>query len=118
MRAIFCRVPCDSSVVELLDPFCWVGEPVAAGDSERGEVAILDIAIQRLKEGVDIPDKMGLQELDCFVEVIQLLLVTFFFGGQFLLEVVGACFRGDDESVDDGLVGVGFEGMSGDGTAD
>ena len=92
MRAILCQVPSDLPVVEFLDPLGWVGEPVATGDGEGGEATILNVAIWGLGEGVDVPDKMGLQELDCFIEVIQLLLVTFFFGGQLLLEVVGACF--------------------------
>ncbi len=55
-------------------------------------MTIFDIAIRGLGEGVNVADKMGFQELDGLVEVIQLLLVTFFLGGQLLLEVVGTRF--------------------------
>ncbi len=76
------------TIVELLDPLGWVGEPVATGDSECREVTVFDVAIGGLREGVDVSDEMGLQEFDSFIEVIQLLLVTLFLGGQFLLEVM------------------------------
>ncbi len=50
--------------------------------------------------------------------VIQLLLVVHFLGSQFLGEAVSTCFEGDDQPVDDGPVGVGWEVMAGDGAVD
>jgi len=44
--------------------------------------------------------------------------VLFFLGGEFLFEVMEPGFGGDDQSIDDGPVGGGIEGMSGDGAAD
>ncbi len=43
--------------------------------------------------------------------------MTFFFGSQLLLEAVRACFWGDDESIDNGPICVGVEGVAGDGAA-
>ncbi len=79
------------AIVQLLDPFRQVRESIPAGDGEHGEVTVLSVALWRLGEGFDIPDKVGLHELNCFVVVIQLLLVFGFLGCQILLEAMGAC---------------------------
>ncbi len=50
--------------------------------------------------------------------VIQLLFVVRFLGCQVLLEAVGAGFGGDDQSVNDGSVGVGREVVAGDCASD
>src|SRR6266403_162383 len=118
MRAILGRVPRHPPIIELLDPLGWVRESSSAGDSEGGEMAVLDIAVGWLGEGVDVPDEAGLKKLNCLFMVIQLLLVVHFLGGQVLLEAVGAGFRGDNQSIDDGPIGVGGEVMAGDCTAD
>ncbi len=106
------------TVIKLLDPLGWIGESIATGDSEMGKSAILGVASGRLGEGVDVTDKAGLQEFDGFFKVIHLLLVLFFFSHMLLLEVVGVGFRGNDKSIDDGLVGGCVEGVGGDGTVD
>jgi len=50
--------------------------------------------------------------------VIQLLFVVCFLGGQVLLEAVSTGFGGDDQSIDDGSVGLCREVVTGDGAAD
>src|SRR6266446_6868263 len=114
MRAILGGVPRHSTIIELLDPLGWVCEPSSAGDGDGGEVAILDVSFGWLGEGVNIANEMGFKKLNRFFMVIQLLFVVCFLGGQVLLEVVGAGFGGDDQSVDDGPVGVGREIVAGD----
>jgi len=44
--------------------------------------------------------------------------VLFFFAHKLLFKAVSVCFRGDNESIDDGLVGGCIKSVSGDGTAD
>ncbi len=100
------------TVVEFLNPLGWVREPVAAGDGEGREATVLNIPIWRLGEGFDIPDKMGLHKLDGFVMVIQLLLVVRFLGSKVLGEAMALHLQSDNQSVDDGLVGVGWEVMA------
>src|SRR6266436_1490327 len=116
MRAILGSVPCHPTVIELLDPLGWVRESSPARDSESGETTVLDIPIGWLEEGVDIPDEAGFEELDHLFMVIQLLFVVHFLGGQVLVKAVSAGFQGDDQSVDDGAVGVCGEIVAGDGT--
>jgi len=118
MRAVLRRVSSNATIIEFLDPFGGVREPVAAEDGKCGEATIFNVAIRGLGEGVDIPDGTGFQEFNSFTEVIQLLLVTFFLGGQLLLEAVSVCLQGNNKPVDDGPVGVSVEGMSGDGATD
>jgi len=50
--------------------------------------------------------------------VIQLLFVIRFLGSKVLVEVVGAHFRSDNQSIDDGMIGVGWEIMAGDSAMD
>ena len=83
-----------------------------------GESAILGIAIWRLGKGVNVPDKMGLPELNGLFKVIQFLFMLFFLAHTLLFEAVGAGFGGDDKSIDDGLVGSCVKGVSGDGVVD
>ncbi len=118
MRAVLRRVSSNATIIEFLDPFGRVRESVATGDGECGEATIFDVPIWGLGEHFDIPDEAGLHELDGFVAVIHLLFEFCLLGDQILLEVVGAGFRGDDQSVDDGSVGVGWEVVAGDGTVD
>ncbi len=118
MRAILRRVPSNPTVVEFLDPLGWVRESVAAGDGECRESAIFDVAVWGLRERLNIPDEVGLHELDGFVAVIHLLFVLGLFGSQVLLEPMGVGLGGDDQPVDDGSVGVGQEVMAGDGAVD
>ena len=106
------------TIVELLDPLGQVEEPVAAGDSKVGKSTVLSVASRRLREGINVADKAGLQEFDGFFEVIHLLLVLFFFSHTLLLEVVSVGLRGDDESIDDRPVGGCVKGVGGDGTVD
>src|SRR6266436_4816537 len=106
MRAILGRVPHHPTVIKLLDPLGWVRESSSTGDSEGGEMAVLNVAVGWLGEGVDVPDEAGLKKLDCLFTVIQLLFVVCFLGGQVLLEVVGAGLGGDNQSIDDGSRGV------------
>ncbi len=81
-------------------------------------MTVLNVPVRRLGEGFDIPDEVGLHELDGFVTVIQLLFELHFLGSQVLGEVVGPCFGSDDQPVDDGSVGVGQEVMASDGGMD
>ncbi len=81
-------------------------------------MTIFDISVRRLGEGVDIPDKTGFKKLNRFFTVIQLLFVVRFLGGQVLVVVVGAGLGGDDQSIDDGAVGICREVMTGDGAVD
>src|SRR6266446_6021046 len=81
-------------------------------------MAIFDIAGRGLGEGVDVSDEMGLEELDRFFTVIQLLFVVRFLGGEVLVVAVSVGLGGDDEPVDDRSVGVGGEVVAGDGGAD
>jgi len=76
------------TIIELFDPFGWVGESVATGDSEVRELAVLGISVGWLAEGVNVPDKMGFKELNSFVEVIQLLLMGLFLGSELLVILV------------------------------
>ncbi len=92
MWAVFCRISGDSTILELLDPFGWVREPIATGDSERRKTTVFDVPIRGLGEHFDIPDKMGLHELDGFVVVIQFLLELRFLGSQILGEAMGPRF--------------------------
>ena len=101
MRAVLGGVPCHPTIIELLDPLGWVGEPSSAGDSEGGESTIFDIAVGRLGEGVDVANKSGFQEFDRLFMVIQLLFVVRFLGGEVLVVPVGASFGGDDQPIDD-----------------
>jgi len=66
-----------------------------------------------LGEGVDVSNEAGFQELDRLFMVIQLLFVVRFLGCQVLLEAMGAGFGGDNQSVNDGSVGVGREVVAG-----
>jgi len=118
IRAVLCGVPRHPTIIELPDPFGWVGQSSATGDSEGGEAAIFDVSVGWLGEGVDIPDEAGFEKLDRFFVVIQLLFVVRFLGGHVLLEAVSAGFRGDDQSIDDGSIGVGREVVTGDCTLD
>ncbi len=81
-------------------------------------MTIFDIPVRRLGESFDIPDEVGLHELNGFVAVIQLLLKLCFLGSQVLVEAVGPHFQGDDEPIDNGSVGVGWEVVARDGTMD
>jgi len=105
------------SVIKLLNPLGWIREPIATGDGERHEMTIFDIPIWWLGEGFDIPDKAGLHKLNGFIAVIQLLFVLHFLGSQVLAEVVGPRFQSNNQSIDDGLVGVGWEVVACDGAA-
>src|SRR6266436_6213282 len=107
VRAVLGGIPRHSTVIELLDPFGRVRESSPDRDSKCWEMAIFDIAGRGLREGVDISDKAGLEELDRLFMVIQLLFVVRFFADEVLVVAVGAGLGGDDESVDDGSVGVG-----------
>ena len=113
MRAVLCGVPRHPTIIELLDPFGRVGQSPSTGDGEGGESAVLDVALGRLGESVDIPDEVGFEELDCLFTVIQLLFVVRFLVCQVLLELVGAGFGGDNQFVNDGSVGVGREVVAG-----
>ena len=53
-----------------------------------------------LREGVDVSDETGLEELDRLFTVIQLLFVIRFLSGEVLVVAVGAGLGGDDEPVD------------------
>ncbi len=55
-------------------------------------MAIFNVSVGWLGEGVDIPDKSGLEELDCLFMVIQLLFVVRFLGEQVLLVMVSVGF--------------------------
>ncbi len=79
-------------------------------------MAVFDIAVRGLGECFDIPNEVGLHELDGFVMVIQLLLELRFLGSQVLAEAVSSCFGGNDEPVDDGSIGVHWEVVAGDGS--
>ncbi len=92
MRTVFLQITSHMAIVKLLDPFCWVGEPIAAGDGEVQKLPVFSIAIWGLGEGVNVPDETGLQELDTLFEVIHAFLVLFFLGGKLVFEVVGVCF--------------------------
>ncbi len=81
-------------------------------------MTIVNVPLGWLGEGVNVPDEVGLQELDRFFMVIQLLFVLRFLGSQVLVEAVSAGFRSDDQSVDDGTIGVGGEVVAGDGAVD
>ncbi len=81
-------------------------------------MAVFHVSFGWLGEGVNVPDEAGFKKLDCLFTVIQLLFVVRFLGGQVLAEVVSAGFRGDDQSVDNGPVGVCGEVMAGNGTMD
>src|SRR6266446_4217733 len=116
MRAVLRGIPRHPTVIELLDPLSWVGEPSSAGDGEGGELAVFDVPVGWSGEGVNIADEAGFQELDRFFTVIQLLFVVHFLGGQVLLEAMGVGLGGDDQSVDDGSIGVRGEVVAGDGT--
>jgi len=82
------------------------------------ELAIFGVTGGRLGEGVNVANETGLQELDGFFEVIHLLLVLFFLSQALLLEVMSAGFGGDDQSVDDGLIGSCIKGVGGNGAVD
>jgi len=118
VRAVLGGVPRHPTIVELLDPFGRVRESSTTGDGEGGEAAVLNVSVGQLGEGVDVPGESGLEELDCPFTVIQLLFVVHFLVGQVLLEAVSAGFRGDDQPVDDGPVGICGEVVVGDGTTD
>ena len=105
------------AIVKLFDPLGQIGESTATGDGEVRELAILNVAVGRLGEGVNITDKVGFQELNALFKVIHLLLVLFFFTQELLFEAVTMCFGGDDKSIDDGPVGGCVEGVSGNGTS-
>src|SRR6266478_5653648 len=96
VRAVFSGIPRHSTVVELLDPLSWVGEPSPDRDSKRWEMAVFDISGRRLGEGVNIPDETGFEELDRLLVVIQLLFVVRFLGGKILVVTVGASLGGDE----------------------
>jgi len=97
------------AVVELFDPLCWVGEPIATEDSEVRESAVLGVSVRWLAKGVNITDEAGFKELNGFVEVIQLLLMGLFLGGKLLVMLTQVCFQGDDQPIDDGSVGRGVQ---------
>ncbi len=118
VRAVLGGIPRHSTVVKLLDPLGWVGEPSPDRDGKRWETAIFDIPGRRLGEGVDVADEAGFKELDRLFMVIQLLFVVHFFGGEVLVIPMSAGLGGDDEPVDDRAVGVGGEVVAGDGGAD
>ena len=85
MRAVFCGVPRHPTIIKLLDPLGWVGEPSSAGDSEGGEPTVFDVPVGRLGEGVNVADESGFQEFNHLFTVIQLLFVVRFLAGQVLL---------------------------------
>ena len=99
VRAVLSGIPRHSSIVELLNPFCWVGEPSTTGDGEHREATVLDVSLGGLGECVNIPDEAGFKKLDRLFTVIQLLFVVCFLGGEVLVVAVGAGFGGDDEAV-------------------
>jgi len=116
--AILGRVPRHSTIIELLDPFGRVRESSSAGDSEGGEATVLNVPVGWLGEGVNVSDKTGFEKFDHLFTVIQLLFVVRFLGSDVLLEVVGAGLRGDNQSIDNGSIGVGGEVVACDCTAD
>ncbi len=75
------------AIIKLLDPFGWAGESVSDRDGEVRESAVLDVAVWRVAEGVDVPDETGFKELNGFIKVIHLLLMAFFLGGELLVEL-------------------------------
>ncbi len=81
-------------------------------------MAVLHIPVGWLGEGVNVPNEVGFKKLNRLFTVIQLLFVVCFLGGQVLLEVMGVGLRGDDQSVDDGSVGVSGKIVAGDCAAD
>ncbi len=81
-------------------------------------MTIFDIPIRGSGEGFNIPNEVGLHELDGFVTVIQLLLELRFLGSQVLVVVMGLRFRSNDQSIDDGPVGVSREVVTCNGAMD
>ncbi len=92
VRAILGGIPRHSTVVELLDPFGRVGQPTTARDGEGVKVAVLDVSLGWLGEGVYVSNEAGFKELDRLLTVIQLLFVVCFLCREVLLEVVGVGF--------------------------
>ena len=76
------------TIIELFDPFGWVGESIAAGNGEMRELAVLSIPVGWLAEGVNVSNKAGLKELNGFTKVIQLLLMGLFLGSKGLVVLV------------------------------
>ena len=81
-------------------------------------MAIFNIPIRWLGEGVNVPDETGFKKLNRFFTVIQLLFVVRFLGGEVLVVAMGASLGGDDEPVDDRPIGIGGEVVAGDGGMD
>src|SRR6266481_3005007 len=117
VRAVLSGIPRHSSIVEFLNPLCWVGESPTTGDGERRETTVLDVSFGGPGERVNVPDEAGFKKLDRFFTVIQLLFVFCLLGGNLLVVAMGAGLRGDDEPIDNRTVGVCGEVMAGDGGA-
>ena len=118
VRAVLGGIPPHSTVVKLLDPLSRAREPSSDRDSKRRETAVFDISGRRLGEGVNVADETGFKKLNRLFMVIQLFLVLRFFGSKVLVISVGAGFGGDNQSVNDGSVGVGREVVAGDCATD
>src|SRR6266478_8411522 len=82
VRAVLSGIPRHSSIVEFLDPLCWVGEPSTTGDGERRKPAIFNISLRGLGECINVPDETGFKKLDRLFTVIQLLFVVRFLSGE------------------------------------
>jgi hypothetical protein len=62
--------PGDSTVFQLLDPLCWLKDPVAKGNEEVGDSPIiLDVPIRGVFEYVFVVLNMIMECADLFVEV-------------------------------------------------
>ncbi len=95
-------IPCDMSVIELLDPLGGDVGPLPEGDGERGEPIVSDIPIWSFDKGLLIIEEMGLGELEIFLQFVDRSLVFFVLGPDLVLILLMTAVRSFDEGIDNG----------------
>src|SRR6266436_245891 len=77
---VMLAVPCDTSIVELFDPFGRDVGPFPEGDGEHGEPIVSDIPVWSFDKGFLIVEETGLGELEVFLQFVDRSLVFFILG--------------------------------------
>src|SRR6266478_4364998 len=116
--AVVLAVPCDSSVIELFDPFGQDIGPFSKGDSERGEPIISDIPIQSFDKGLLIVKEMRLGELEVFLQLVNRSLVFFILGPDLALILLMTAVQSFDEGINNGVEHRWIQIGGGDSIAD
>jgi len=115
--AVVFTIPCNTSIIELFDPFGWDVGPLSQGDCERGEPIVSDIPIQSFDKGFLIVEKMGLGELEVFLQFVDRSLVFFVLGPDLVLILLMMAVRSFDEGINNGTECRWFQMGGGNGVA-